>query len=460
MAHTQPNNTATQKSAVKTRPVMALLTGICITLLLAVGCNNSNPPTATRIKSSETTAPIYNTYQQLFCLNMLSNVSSVFPYSTVDSIANATVSAVDSVLANPAVIGYMGHWQCVWGPVVLINQASANTDTPAAANTMYVAKNLDSPSLYVIAIAGTNPNSRYALINEDADVYRTRAWSKVLKNIYDTSTLPIPVLLEPFISRATYRGLYNLWTMKDYTRHDTTLLQFLRSLPTSSPINIWTTGHSLGGALAPTLALYIKNIKTDSLRNNQINVNCLAVAGATPGDRRFSNYYNTDVTGGPAMGQNTIRVWNSHDVVPHGYETDMMAVVDTIYDADTMPVVTPRYVKDLVYGLIKGLNGLHYNYTQLYPAADTVFTSAFYSKANAYSNGVNPPTKTNTDTFWGQVLCQHIPSYPHYFQVDSFQYLVMRRLNLPAPFFSYHFNPAPILNVQSVPVPNLNSDKK
>ncbi|MDR3680634.1 MAG: hypothetical protein P4L41_11775 [Flavipsychrobacter sp.] len=393
-----------------------------------------------------TAAASYSTYQQIFTLCMLSNLSGAFNKQSSATIHDSTIYYTDRILTDSTFQTYMGHWKCVWGPSVMLNDPKKNDSM--AINSMFIAQNLDSPSLFVVAIAGTNFASGYDWLNEDFKVERFKYWDSVLANVYDTTTTT-PGLRYPsaFISRPTFMGLFNLMSLHDTTLPGSpTAYQFLTNLVDTSHlsnINIWTTGHSLGGALAPTLALYLQNkmIGTNAKpKATTLSINCLAAAGATPGDMRFSALYKK------YLQANTIRVWNRNDVVPHGFEGDMLQQVDTIYNFAGIP--TPSLIQNTINATNLAL--FLYNYRQLYPATDTEFTSAIYTNANF----INPADSTSILTptmFLGQLVCQHVPAYPHYFGVDSIQVCIQHIMHATKPFFSGGFTPQPITAKVSIP---------
>ncbi|MBZ0099778.1 MAG: lipase family protein, partial [Taibaiella sp.] len=298
----------------------------------AGGCRNNTAPEDDMPPSyTSSYAPV----QKLFCLNILSNVSSHYNGHAGDTILDSTIYAIDTVLNDSGVQQLIGKWKCVWGPGVLINTKSANRST-IAANTMYIVQSLDTPGVYVAAIAGTDFESISDWLGEDADVTFIRYWDSVLTNL-DTNTSVANIQFgKPFISRATNNGLFQIMNLIDSTQpaNKQRASDFLQQLiaNAASPITIWTTGHSLGGALSPTLALYLEDKWANA--NKNVAIGCLAVAGATPGNKLFASRFNSE------LGNNFIRVWNQQDVVPHGYASAWLQTppppylrqVDTLYN--------------------------------------------------------------------------------------------------------------------------------
>lgn len=323
----------------------------------------------------------YTTDQIYFCLNALSNISAA--YNQQQNIKTLTVTAVTNVLSNTAVQGQIGNWTPVWGPVV-------NTFNGDASNTMMVVKN-EVTSEYVVAIAGTDPSSFFDWILEDADVKVLVPWS-------------LKTGLGVNISLATSTGLTILRTMQWNNQH---VLDYLQSV---NATNITVTGHSLGGALSPVMAQFL----CDNIGSG-VNVSCRPTAGATPGDAGFANYWDNSPVGKNA---NTVRVWNSFDVVPHAYEADMLAEIPKLY---TPAIPCPADIAAAVALIITDTAGK--NYTQL--LKDTLGLAG-----NIHNQG-NP-----VSPFADQALYQHVAAYADHFLISAFQDSVQTILNLPSPFFS------------------------
>ncbi len=434
--------------ALKHKPMSKLTAGLVLAVMTAILYLSTTSCGDKKTKNDAATSGSYSTYQQIFCLDMLSDISGAYNGHYGDTILDSTRYAVVTTLANSQVQQLIGNWKCVWGPVVY---TSPGRDfKPKARNTIYMAQNLDSPSLYVIAIAGTDFSSLYDWFDEDFNVLECRYWDSVVADVCGKTILVGPPLAtRAAVSAATAKGLANLMSLKDTTLPGQPTLQgFLTSLSatvaqqSNKTMTIWTTGHSLGGALSPALAFYLQQTTSVWASTNTANVsiNCLAVAGASPGNVVFWEKYKAAVP-------NTIRIWNKRDVVPQGFGQNTIGSIDTIYDS--IGLKTPWIVDSLV-GVLKTAL-MPYFYSQLYPVKDTMFTAGFYSASNAL-----PGNNSNPDTsFIGQVVCQHVPSYPHFFGVDSFQTAVQRTLNLKYPFFSGGYKPEPIYSRQVVTPPFL-----
>ena len=217
-------------------------------------------------------------------------------------------------LSNPQLAG--GDWSVVWGPCVY---SLTPLVASYATNCMYVAY---SPSLstYVVSIAGTNPDSLYDWVQEDGDVaaiYMAQ-WPFAVPFV-KTPHPPWLINPPPAVSAATAQGVSNL--LNDMTDPTTGTLQNFLMLTANPNSTLIITGHSLAGALAPALALYLYPQPQNS---GWKQVAVLALAGASPGNAPFATLFNA--TFPPvASGVNTpYGNWNTdyanlHDVVPHAW---------------------------------------------------------------------------------------------------------------------------------------------
>jgi hypothetical protein len=116
------------------------------------------------------------------------------------------------------------------------------------------------------------------------------------------------------------------------------LLAFLSGLPsaTTSAATLIFCGHSLAGALAPTLALALFNPSGGQLTlSNWDAVYLYPTAGPTPGNASFAGFVS-DVFPASTPGSQPYQVWNANvwndiDAVPHAWETTMLEAIPTLY---------------------------------------------------------------------------------------------------------------------------------
>lgn len=205
--------------------------------------------------------------------------------------------------------GASPDWATVWGPVVY--QAPLNA---GATNAMYVARSAQL-NTYVIAIAGTNPTGWSALVIDDLNVGPANmvSWPPTLNTLTTPSSLSWannpndPNACS--IDAGTSAGIDALYAMQDTSRTgNPTLAQFLIALQASggqAGQTLVFTGHSLGGALSPTLAMLFYpdavasaasgNDTMPNLASGWENIYILPTAGPTPGTPAFAAQFYSPV---------------------------------------------------------------------------------------------------------------------------------------------------------------------
>jgi hypothetical protein len=98
----------------------------------------------------------------------------------------------------------------------------------------------------------------------------------------------------------------------------------------SSPIGVNVSGHSLGGALSPTLALWLHDLQTQWDPAKHASLSALPSAGPTAGNQAFAAYSD-------AQAVQVTRVHNALDVVPHAWTTTDLQEVPDLYAPDIEP---------------------------------------------------------------------------------------------------------------------------
>jgi hypothetical protein len=260
-------------------------------------------------------AGTYTQSQTTFFLSMLSNLA-ITQKGTADTIEAFLAGRIDAHLQ--ASVADIGVWTRAWGPAVFQAPLSDVAD-----NVIYVAQSAATPPQYVLAIAGTNYNSIFDVLIEDFFVGSQVAWA------YGRP----PAGTSPKISAGTFTGL--------------TLLQFMTPGPgmpgagqkvadflataTSRPIDVVTAGHSLGGALAPALALWLLNTQAIWDPQGRATIYCEPSAGPTSGNADFAIYYDQ------ALGSRTTRIVNSLDMVPHAWNGANLASLPALYEPGIEP---------------------------------------------------------------------------------------------------------------------------
>ncbi len=168
----------------------------------------------------------------------------------------------------------------VWGPVLTVEYIDS-MNLGLTNNLMYVleATKGDTTEFY-IGIAGTNMISQYDWFVEDFDV------SPANQQNWEGGDGQV----KGKISNGTSIGLNTLLGMVDSAQTGTPdLLTFLSGAISSGQSSVYklsVTGHSLGGALSPVLALKLKQQFTAT----NIIVDAWPFAGPTAGNSSFATY--------------------------------------------------------------------------------------------------------------------------------------------------------------------------
>ncbi|KAJ8464103.1 hypothetical protein ONZ45_g17348 [Pleurotus djamor] len=174
---------------------------------------------------------------------------------------------------------------------------------------------------YVVSIAGTAPTSKIAA-TENADVDKVVDFNQWARLGFDTPPTTDHHKIDPtkqYIALGTAHGVNRLLTIP--TKEGVTLPQFLGTIPKTSRIVF--TGHSLGGALSPTVAMAA--VTAGMVKVPVSNVFTYPVAGPTVGNSPFAALYaktfpRIDAHKAIYEVWNTV-IWNTYDIVPHAWNS-------------------------------------------------------------------------------------------------------------------------------------------
>ncbi|MFT7315564.1 MAG: triacylglycerol lipase [Paraglaciecola sp.] len=223
------------------------------------------------------------------------------------------------------------QWKVVWGPAVFALPGTKFDDA-----LMYVVQNLSDPSQYVIAIRGTNPISIPNWIIWDFQANELKAWPYGNPDPYN----------QPMLSLSTSFGLVILQGLRPEETlpgYKQTVLEFFQQeTQVNNNLSICVTGHSLGGALAPVLALWLKDIQGTQL-TKEAQVSSIAFAGPSPGNSDFAEYFNQ------RMEKDYLRIANSLDIVTYAWQTETLSKAFSAY----LPLVPSIPLAILLKQLVK-----------------------------------------------------------------------------------------------------------
>jgi lipase (class 3) len=281
----------------------------------------------------ETSAEDLDLIQRNLIMAFLPYLGAPLSGSDVSQKAGKLVEAALESLKGP-----LGPWEVVWGPGVF---QVLPEEIPA--NTMFVARHQQTRELF-ISIAGTNPFSAYAWFVEDFEVDETRTWGY--------GGAPGSVAL----SKGTLKGLRVLQGMVPPTGipgENQTLANFLEAHldQEGEPVEVTVSGHSLGGALSPTLALWLLDTQKEWDHHTRAMISVYAYAGPTPGNDDFASYIDA------RFGHRLHRIANPLDVVTHAWNVGDLAELKALY---TPEISRDAYWDKAVDFAIAATNGISY----------------------------------------------------------------------------------------------------
>lgn len=174
-------------------------------------------------------------------------------------------------------------WHLAWAPVV----------GEAPDNFLFAAT--DGGGQVVVAIRGTYPNP-----------FSEAYWHDGSQDSPFGTMVEWPGAPGAKISAGTATGLANLLALRDASGK--TLIDFVAALPAATAVTV--TGHSLGGTLAPVLALRLAGGAP------QRAVAATSFAGLTPGNAAFAALFGA----GSRLAGRVRRVYNTLDTVSYGWD--------------------------------------------------------------------------------------------------------------------------------------------
>jgi hypothetical protein len=291
-----------------------------------------------------------------------------------------------------------GDWQLVWGPYVYKFPLIARFRD----NTFYVVQNTQDTSRYVLAIAGTNPCEIWDWVFEDFMVGHMTHWG------YGSAPSAAKISVAAALSLSILHNGIPCPGLPGEGQH---LKDFLRSVvaESSGEVSVTVSGHSLGGEMATTAALWLADTQgPQDLRSDgwdpdgKATVSAFCFAGPTAGNKPWAEYYDS------RLGERTCRVWNSKDIVPHAWNTGDMSELPDLYRSGGIKMSFT--LKLLVEGIRLKLELARNDYTQIIVGqppldgkvdpsqGDTYFSQALYQHVEAYLDLMGlPPETSKTD---------------------------------------------------------------
>ncbi|MGV3604454.1 MAG: lipase family protein [Dyadobacter fermentans] len=339
--------------------------------------------------------PPTESHKRIALLCMLSNVNYDLVAASEQELSQNTLRINDALQHDADVRDYLGtDWQVVWGPAISNSMKKSTTsavDSFVTDNTMYVARGTDLATgkvMHVVAIAGTNAVSRKGAFGEDFNVINEKDWGAPNSGKISAGSALGFDILNAMTDPATGR----------------TLLEFLGTLNGAGPAEVAFTGHSLGAALSPLMALKFIEQK-QQMGYTSINVSIYPIAGPTPGDKKFAGY------AAGQFGAEYHSVINANDIVPHAWQKDMFGKIPSMYK--NAPPFNPGgsggfrlpVKEQLEFDALKLVINLR-TYQRIAPEREFVFQG----KANVYPDG--------SGTYFKEAKYQHVIAY----YIDAFQF--------------------------------------
>ncbi len=208
------------------------------------------------------------------------------------------------------------EWKIVWGLATYMFPNGVYQD-----NAMFVVQKTTTPTDYAVVIRGTNSVAVLDWIEEDLRVFRQEKWETLQQNAGS-----------PKVSKATAIGmdvlLHKLTPARGNPGEGQSLTTFLNQLAATGRCNILFTGHSLGGVLATTLALWFRQFQTisnhwDPTTNAQISA--ISFAAPTAGNPDFAKLSDK------LLKNCCLRFYNTLDIVTYGWNKQMLSAVRGLY---------------------------------------------------------------------------------------------------------------------------------
>ncbi|KAF8881581.1 hypothetical protein BD779DRAFT_1002757 [Infundibulicybe gibba] len=266
---------------------------------------------------------------------------------------------------------------------------------------------------YVVAIAGTATFSQYDWTDVNLRVGTLvdfDTWVAAgVKDVPDGVTLGTPTVSYVSIGAAlAVQKLFTIAAPAGVAGAGTNLYDFFAGLGTSGPSRIIFTGHSLGAALSPTLAL--ASVKSNIIPPST-NLRVYMTAGPSPGNGPFVTAFSA--TFPPMNVGTTYQVWNQNiyntlDVVPQAWCTVPVECPDQ--NTSKIPgmygIPGPKDVQDLINGMNFLIGGTQVVYK---PMPGRSFPGV--------PSGL--PMPTTIEEFLFAALLQHEPPYNVYIGVPA-----------------------------------------
>ncbi|KYF99709.1 hypothetical protein WME98_27785 [Sorangium sp. So ce296] len=217
------------------------------------------------------------------------------------------------------------RWRLVWGPAV----DSLAVGLLPFDHMLFAVEDPGDEHRVTVVVRGTNPVSLITMLFEVGAVYQQRPWP------YGKPSRELQPKISVGVDRAL-RALLRLRAARGAPGAGDTLLEFLRRRVAGArgQVSIATTGHSLGGALASTLALCLADLQgsdgiAEDLRwdpEGRAVVSTTPIAGLSAGNLDFALYSDA------RLRARCDRLVNALDVTPLSYAAEDLGRLQRLYE--------------------------------------------------------------------------------------------------------------------------------
>ncbi|MGV9722383.1 lipase family protein [Nocardia beijingensis] len=280
----------------------------------------------------------------------------------------------------------IGGWEIVWGPGV----ALFDTDLYAV-NAMYMVRSTEDRSRYVLAMAGSTDALVFDWLVEDSFILQ-KPWFANNAAMHTIGTA---------IGVKTLLGIRPSGP-RPGAGHS--LPEFLSALDDKA-IDLTVTGHSLGGALSITLALFLRDTQWLWDNSEKAKISVLSTAGPSFCNQEFVNYTTQRL-------QRVKRLANDLDVVPHMWNPTDIDGAMALYSNNNRPAPDGM---EVVFSVLKTQASLSGQYVHFDPT-NGVFHGTFNTEIEQ-TQGATPD-----DLYFQQVGYQHIDGYHDFFAIKGVQW--------------------------------------
>lgn len=196
------------------------------------------------------------------------------------------------------------------------------------------------------------------------------------------------------------------------------LLELLRNLANThgDALELFVTGHSKGGALAPALALFLSDTQSNGEHpipdyyqwnpEHRARIHCYAFAGPTPGNTDFARYFNRQ------LGRDFYRYSNGLDIVTLAWHSEQLRTAAGLYG---QTAGSPPGLDLLFSEMADEVEALDY----CHPGEDYPDPKGGAGRLEKHVIQFESPLQGDTSSYLLQELHQHIEAYIAFLGLDK-----------------------------------------